>query len=483
MSNKIIYTAKDYDSLFEELKTKAQDLFPDWTDFSESNIGVVFLELFAMMGDMLAYYENRHANEGFIGTVTQRKNMIALCKLIGYKLSTKEPATVELKFTLDNVHGVKVLMPESIVCETEDGNYKFENIEAGEILAGATEISLDAKNQIARQDFFTGDGTENQKFLLSEIDYISESAVIDVDGDPTWTEVEDFLNSGVTDKHFKMVNDADNEGNDIAYLVFGDGVNGSKPTGDIQIDYKTGGGIGANSIQADKITKIVSTIYDENTDVVNDINVTNDSSPNGGADSETITETRIKAPKSIKTSNRTVTKEDFEIHAVEVDGVARALAECWKQDPLIPENTTYVYLVPNGGGVPTQTLKDEVQDVYDNINPIVITHKVEIKNPLYEVLTIAGIITAVDGYTQVEKDDLKVRVDSAITTWFDYITINDNNEYNVDFGKEIPLSVLYDIIQSVAGVKKVDLTSPASNFTMDSNEIVELDILTGLTVA
>ena len=478
---KIKYTAKDFDTLFNELKIQAQSLFPSWTDFSESNIGTILLELYAMVGDMLSYYENHQANEAYIGTVTKKKNMIALCERIGYKLSTSAAASVDLVFTLDAVHTKDVIIKQGTVVTTEDESEFFETIEDKTISAGDLSVTVSAKNWTSREDFFTGDGSENQKYLLTENNFIQDTDTVFVNS-AQWTRVEDFLNSGPSDNHYVIELDADNEDKDIAYLVFGNGISGAKPIGDIDVKYKTGGGVSGNNVQSNALIKITSDIFDSDNDIVNDITVNNALSPSGGADSENIDLARLKAPKSIKTSNRTVTKEDFEIHAEEVNGVVRALAETWKQNPLIPQNTTYVYIVPDGGGVPSQALKDEVENVYLNEKPIIITHEVEIKDPLYDDLNISCNITAVDLYDATQKADLQNRVRQALIDWFDFGKTDEYNNYNVDFGKELPVSVIYDIIQSVEGVKKVDNLSPSSNITVQYNHIIKLNDISGVIV-
>jgi hypothetical protein len=45
----------------------------------------------------------------------------------------------------------------------------------------------------------------------------------------------------------------------------------------------------------------------------------------GGADRQTVASAKLLAPESLRTVTRTVTREDFEINARRVSGVARAL--------------------------------------------------------------------------------------------------------------------------------------------------------------
>ena len=52
----------------------------------------MLLELFAHIGDILSYYQDRVANESFLGTARTRRSVIEHLRLIGYELGTAAPA-------------------------------------------------------------------------------------------------------------------------------------------------------------------------------------------------------------------------------------------------------------------------------------------------------------------------------------------------------------------------------------------------------
>lgn len=92
----IDYTNKDYNSLRDALLALAREKFPDWTDHSANDPGVMLLELFAYMGDLILYYQDRIANESFLDTAVERSSVINLLRLIGYELRPAQPASVDL---------------------------------------------------------------------------------------------------------------------------------------------------------------------------------------------------------------------------------------------------------------------------------------------------------------------------------------------------------------------------------------------------
>lgn len=93
----IDYMVRDYDSLLRAMREQIPRKLPEWEDYlSEADFGNVLLQLFAHMGDILSYYQDRVANESFLGTAQTRRSIIHHLRLIGYHLSTAAPASTNL---------------------------------------------------------------------------------------------------------------------------------------------------------------------------------------------------------------------------------------------------------------------------------------------------------------------------------------------------------------------------------------------------
>ena len=60
----------------------------------------MLLELFAHIGDILSYYQDRVANESFLGTARTRRSVIEHLRLIGYQLGTAAPAATSLSLSV-----------------------------------------------------------------------------------------------------------------------------------------------------------------------------------------------------------------------------------------------------------------------------------------------------------------------------------------------------------------------------------------------
>ena len=77
-----------------KLQTRAND------DFS-----IALLDSFAVMTDVLTFYQERIANEQYLRTATERLSVQELARLIGYRLASGVAADTWLAFTLDDAKG------------------------------------------------------------------------------------------------------------------------------------------------------------------------------------------------------------------------------------------------------------------------------------------------------------------------------------------------------------------------------------------
>ena len=80
------YNRKDSYSILEYLKLQAEQLSDGrWTDFSDSDIGTVFLKLMSYLADMNNFQIDKAVSELYLNTCTERASALALCSLIGYE--------------------------------------------------------------------------------------------------------------------------------------------------------------------------------------------------------------------------------------------------------------------------------------------------------------------------------------------------------------------------------------------------------------
>jgi uncharacterized phage protein gp47/JayE len=94
----IDYVTKDYAGFRQAMLNQIPLRLPAWKDRRESDFGVVLIELFAYVADILSYYQDRVANEAYLATARQRRSVGELLRLIGYQMDPGLAATTYIHF-------------------------------------------------------------------------------------------------------------------------------------------------------------------------------------------------------------------------------------------------------------------------------------------------------------------------------------------------------------------------------------------------
>ena len=96
------YLNKDFNALKQSLVNYAQAYFPNtYKDFNETSPGMMLLEMNAYVGDVLSFYIDQQYKEMLLPLAEERRNIINMAKMLGYKVKPIIPAFVELSFTSD----------------------------------------------------------------------------------------------------------------------------------------------------------------------------------------------------------------------------------------------------------------------------------------------------------------------------------------------------------------------------------------------
>src|SRR5438270_10183048 len=66
---------------------------------------IALLDAWAIVADVLTFYQERIANEGFLRTATERRSILELARAIGYELNPGVAASAYLQFTVEEIIG------------------------------------------------------------------------------------------------------------------------------------------------------------------------------------------------------------------------------------------------------------------------------------------------------------------------------------------------------------------------------------------
>jgi hypothetical protein len=441
------YTNKDFDSMKEYLISRIDTYLPQWKVRTESDFGVVLIELFSLLGDMLNYYNDRLWEEVFMVNSVLGSTIINIATMFGYEMVLAVPsaATVTLSIeagtnskTIDagtKVYTTATETQDEIVFETDE-TVTIAGLDAATpayiasvgVTQGQTKSGFYVEDEASAVSIAESTGEANQVFTLFDIDVIYQSESIQVGG-TYWSRptTNNFLNSISTSKHYitKLRDDGRVD------IEFGDGINGDIPNTGLQIEssYRVGGGVVGN-VGAATIVNI---------DVAG-VTVTNAAVAAGGADAESIAEAKVNIPKYLRTLDRAITLEDHANIALQVSGIAKAAAAVggtW--------NEITIYLAPTAGGTASTALKTTVSNYFSD--KTMINEVLTMANPTYVDINITGAIVADDTYEQAV---VKENVEEALTSLLAFA--------NRDFSQDVNLGDVYSTILAVEGVSKATLT-------------------------
>lgn len=75
------------------------------TTRSADDPAIAFLDAWAVVADVLTFYQERIANEGYLGTAIERRSVLELARAIGYELAPGVAASAYLQFTVEEIIG------------------------------------------------------------------------------------------------------------------------------------------------------------------------------------------------------------------------------------------------------------------------------------------------------------------------------------------------------------------------------------------
>lgn len=485
------YTDRDFDSLLARLRNLISSVFPEWTDDQVANFGNILVELYAFVGDVLTFYQDNQAGESRIATARLRKNLIALAKLVNYEPSSASAATVDETFTLSASMAGTVTLPAGTKVSTKEitNPIKFQLLEDLVFDPGQTVKTVSVEHSEFQQVTFASTGGIDQEFILPEPGYLDGTAEVADQISADWEEVDNFLDSTSTDNHFTVVVDE----NDRGRVLFGNGVSGRIPSGTVTVDYKTGGG-SAGRVEANKLQRVEGTFTDSFGTPVG-VSANNAAASSGGDDRETEEEIRINAPASLRLLVRAVAREDYELGALEVPGVARALMLTSGELSGIGENQGILFIVPTGGGVPSNALLTAVLDqfVITGPYPKTVTFQLGAQQPAYLTVDVSTTIFVRAGFSPAT---VKANVVAALTKFF-AISLDDGSPNpDINFGYyyqdadgiptgELSWSDIFNAIRDTTGVRKVDdgdaglrLNGERSDVPIDMQQFPQLGLVT-----
>lgn len=412
------------------------------TDYSEGNILIIILSLFAAIAEVLHYYVDNMARETFLSTARRYDSVVKHGALVDYHARAAIAATVDVilsRSITGNSIGAKLTIPQGTLFTDQSGNSWlsardvtwYSNVTTCRVpIIQHEKYTTSALNNMVIP---TGDRVQLNLGTLPNGKYYEHGSMSLQIGGESWVLVETFAKSKPTDKHFMVsVDESLNP-----YIMFGDGTFGKKPAAGAKITnvvfYLTNGSQG--NVKSNTITSVPSVISSSITDAT----VSNAYDAGGGSNYENFTMLKEHIPLSVKTLGVAITKEDFESLAMLVDGVNKAKAdyECGRK--------LTVYISPDGGAVASSELISRVYNLLSQRAPMTTWLKVKSAGKVQIILEID-----VTGKKSYKTAEIQTQILTAL--------YNAYSPEQAEIGGSVRVSDIYALIDNLSTVDYLHLT-------------------------
>lgn len=412
------------------------------TDYSEGNILIIILSLFAAIAEVLHYYVDNMARETFLSTARRYDSVVKHGALVDYHARAAIAATVDVilsRSITGNSIGAKLTIPQGTLFTDQSGNSWlsardvtwYSNVTTCKVpIIQHEKYTTSALNNMVIP---TGDRVQLNLGTLPNGKYYEHGSMSLQIGGESWVLVETFAKSKPTDKHFMVsVDESLNP-----YIMFGDGTFGKKPAAGAKITnvvfYLTNGSQG--NVKSNTITSVPSVISSSITDAT----VSNAYDAGGGSNYENFTMLKEHIPLSVKTLGVAITKEDFESLAMLVDGVNKAKAdyECGRK--------LTVYISPDGGAVASSELINRVYNLLSQRAPMTTWFKVKSAGKVQIILEMD-----VTGKKSYKTAEIQTQILTAL--------YNAYSPEQAQIGGSVRVSDIYALIDNLSTIDYLHLT-------------------------
>lgn len=319
------YTNYDYASLVEAMTEKLKNK-PGWGDGYESSMGQTLIQMMADVTDGLHYMLERRSAEVHTATARLASSIRAAVSSVGYRPRRKVSATGTLRLTLVDADGNPVNaegnidLPYGKVITFENTNFIVNQDYT--IPAGTSTIDIDVKEGTLNSLTINFDEAPyNETHYVEFADYVDiEEYSLQVVGDEhTFSDVYDDVD-GLRVRALSFASPT-MPVYDIKFvkagmrIVFGDGIFGMKPTGNVYFSWVESTGDDVSVLSQGLAFSFEESVLQDDIQVTprNEYNytLTNITPIRGGRDEETIDEMRDNVTAYVRTSDNAVTNFDY----------------------------------------------------------------------------------------------------------------------------------------------------------------------------
>jgi len=166
----LLYRAGTHGSFFETMKARlSSSEFPKLAGLTTRDGGdasIALLDAWATVAGVLTFYQERIANEGYLRTAVERRSILELARLIGYRLRPGLSASVYLAYTLEPTQETTLIEPGNKAQSAPGPNELPQVFETAEKLNAHSRLNL-IKPRMTQPHLFSNISATEEKRTIA----------------------------------------------------------------------------------------------------------------------------------------------------------------------------------------------------------------------------------------------------------------------------------------------------------------------------
>lgn len=462
--NDLSYTGRDIVSIRKELINEIPKLTSKWTDFNESDLGMILIELMASVQDMQNFYLDNQAFETYLDTAVQDKNIRSLLRTMNFRIPLPQSARGTVRIVFANTDKKDITIPKYTritsassslninYCTTDDvtksGEFSYMDLP---VMEGTVQRLNLSKTELENNVNSSGD--VSRRIYLGYQNVADNSLTMYSTDGEIWEECEDALLKYRGGRYYSIHTDSDGE---IYILMSVNFIDLLDNDATLQITFVTSSGtdgvVSANTLD--------SIDYDLD-DVERIYNTTETYGAVDPLKGDDLLNLKALAREQAITMGRYITLEDFKNGVDTAPYVYKSIVKDWKYPEYVDEPyVVKIWAVDRYG----YTLGEEEKKL--------------LLNKLYAKCNVAMDIQIID----VKNIDFDIDIDIVVSsrTENEANTIKNNlivylkNLYmptNLDFGENISYALLDSRVRAFSdSIRDCKVNSPSKDVEVGNLE-------------
>lgn len=464
----INYSKRDFNSIKDELINSIPKYTQDWNDFSESDLGMIFIDFIAGVSSMLNYYIDKEVSELRIMESTEARNVYSNLELLGYKRPLKRCGIATAKVTanankfFDSAYAFDITIPAfSLFTSSKnksDSKLLFTNPTDVVIRQGVIDTEFTLVQGKYESKIYNTTSIQSYKLYLPSKDISDYLLRVTVDG-VEWNIVENaFL-----EIQGGMACSIHRDAYDNVYLLFTYNYRNYLSTSStIQVEYLTTSG--DVKIAPHSVDKPMFVVLDPNgKNITNELVFTNTTFFSGGYNDEDLNLAKAKAIAKSRTPKFLCTLDDYENMIFSFPGVldVQCVDMSVRGMSNIKPYEVIAYILMEDNNMMSSGFMEDLQSYLYNKKDI--TRSVVLRDAIRKEISI-----------DIEFTVLNENI-NLINLENDILRFLDHYYYGRCFERTISREhILNSVINNFPEIKTINMVSPSENVIPGIGEVVDI---------